>query len=245
MIKIKIIYISKIKLSIILLIIILTLTHIFTNFNNKTIQTSLNSIYTSTEKIAYLTFDDGPTKKVTPKILDILANHNIKATFFVLGVEVEQNPDILKRIYDNGHTIGNHGYSHNNSKLYASKESFINEINKTDEAIGKALNIKDYHCKIFRFPNGSQSKSYFYEKQQAIKWLDEINYDYIDWNALTKDSEQKYSNYELLQNLKNTVKGKGTIVVLMHDTGDVNNTYDMLEDSIEYLIAEGYDFKAL
>lgn len=224
---------------------ILGFIHIFLPNKIKKIPASLNSIYTSTEKIAYLTFDDGPTQKVTPKILDILKKYNIKATFFVLGIEVEENPDILKNIYDNGHTIGNHGYSHKNSKLYASKESFINEIEKTDEAIGKVLGIDNYHCHIFRFPNGSQSKSYFYEKQEAIKWLDELKYDYIDWNALTKDSERKYSNYELLQNLKNTTKNKGTLVILMHDTGDVNNTYDILEESINYLISEGYDFKAL
>ena len=182
---------------------------------------------------------------MTPKILDILDKYDIKATFFVLGTEVEQNPEILLRTYNSGHTIGNHGYSHNNAKLYASKESFINEINKTDEAIGKALNIEDYHCNIFRFPNGSKSKSYFYEKKEAIKWLEEINYEYIDWNVLNRDSERKYSNYQLMQNLKNTAKDKGCIVVLMHDTGDVNNTYDVLEDSIKYLISEGYSFKAL
>lgn len=245
MIKIKIIYIQKRK---IIFIIIFTFLIFFSALISKeeaSIPTSLNTIYTSTDKIAYLTFDDGPTQKVTPKILDILDKYNIKATFFVLGTEVEQNPEILLREYNSGHTIGNHGYSHNNAKLYASKESFISEITKTDEAIGKTLNIENYHCNIFRFPNGSMSKSYHYEKQKAIKWLEEINYDYIDWNVLNKDSERKYSNYQLMQNLKNTAKNKGCIVVLMHDTGDVNNTYDILEDSIEYLLSEGYTFKAL
>ncbi len=245
MIKIKIIYLQKRK---IIFIIIFNFLIFFSALISKKVTstpTSLNTIYTSADKIAYLTFDDGPTKKVTPKILDILDKYNIKATFFVLGSEVEKNPEILLRTYNSGHTIGNHGYSHNNSKLYASKESFISEITKTDEAIGEVLNIENYHCNIFRFPNGSMSNSYHYEKQKAIKWLEEINYDYIDWNVLNKDSERKYSNYQLLQNLKNTAKGKGCIVVLMHDTGDVNNTYDILEPSIEYLLSEGYTFKSL
>lgn len=207
--------------------------------------TSMNSIFTSTEKVAYLTFDDGPTSKVTPKILDILKDYQIKATFFILGSNAEQYPELIKRIHEEGHTIANHGYSHNNAKLYASKEAFLEEIHKTDKIIGDILGIENYSCHIFRFPNGSTSNAYKQKKQEAIKWLEEIGYDYIDWNALNKDSERKYSNQVLIENLKETAQGKGTLVVLMHDTGDVNNTYDILADSINYLLSQGYDFKAL
>ncbi|NLF43119.1 MAG: polysaccharide deacetylase family protein, partial [Bacteroidales bacterium] len=63
-------------------------------------------------KVVYLTFDDGPTKEVTPLILDILALHKIKATFFVLGKNVLQNPEIFQRILDEGHAVGNHTFSH-------------------------------------------------------------------------------------------------------------------------------------
>ena len=76
---------------------------------------NINKIYNLSEgetKKAYLTFDDGPSKDVTPLILDILKEEKITATFFVLGTKVEENPEILKRIYEEGHYIGNHGYSH-------------------------------------------------------------------------------------------------------------------------------------
>lgn len=195
------------------------------------------------EKIAYLTFDDGPTASVTPKILDILKEEDVKASFFVIGKSVEAYPEIVKRAYDEGHYIANHGYSHNNSTLYKSTESFINEIKKTDLAIGNALGIEDYCSHIFRFPNGYMSPIYKTEKAEAILALQELNYAYIDWNCLNKDSEQKYSNWQLLNNLKQTAKNKNTLVILMHDTKDVNNSSLVLKDSISYLKSQGYEFR--
>ena len=74
---------------------------------------SLNDITKSNKKIAYLTFDDGSTTTATSKVLDILKSENVKATFFVLGKHVKENPDLVKRAYQEGHYIANHGYSHN------------------------------------------------------------------------------------------------------------------------------------
>lgn len=199
----------------------------------------------SLEKIAYLTFDDGPSKKETVKILDILNEYNIEATFFVIGKKVDEHPEILKRIYGEGHLIGNHTYNHNNTKLYSSKDNFITEIKNTENAISNALEIAEYTCNIFRFPNGYISPIYLNEKKNCIKYLNELGYMYIDWNALNKDAEKKYSNEELLKNLKTTCKGKSTLIILMHDSGDVNPTHEVLEDSIKYLIEEGYEFKTL
>ena len=73
--------------------------------------------------------------------------------------------------------------------------------------------------------------------------LKEIDYTYVDWNALNNDSIKKYSKEQLLSNLKKSSKDKGTLVILMHDTGDVNNTYDVLEDSINYIKSQGYEFR--
>ena len=78
---------------------------------NPNAQAEITDIYYSDEKVAYLTFDDGPSKNITPQILDILKQENIPATFFVLGSRVELNPDVLKREYEEGHYIANHGYS--------------------------------------------------------------------------------------------------------------------------------------
>ncbi len=203
----------------------------------------IKNIYENNEKIAYLTFDDGPSKVVTPKILDILKENNVKANFFVVGKHVEEYPELVRHAYEDGHFIANHGYSHNNSKLYKSKQDFINEILKTDNMVAKAIGKDSYCSHIFRFPNGSMSKINYSDKQKAIKYLEEIDYTYVDWNALNNDSMKKYSNLELLDNLKKSVKNKGTLVILMHDTGDVNKTYDVLEESINFLKSEGYEFK--
>lgn len=203
----------------------------------------INQLYKNDEKIAYLTFDDGPTQKVTPKVLNILDKMDVKANFFLLGVHVEKYPDIVKREYEEGHFLANHGYSHNNALLYKSKDAFLNEIRSTDAAIGKAIGLPNYKCHLFRFPNGSVSNIYHKQKMQAISFLSEIDYTYIDWNVVNNDSIRKYSQNQLLNNLKKSCKGKNTIVILMHDTGDVNNTYDVLEDSIAFLKQEGYVFK--
>ncbi len=88
----------------------------------------VNNLTDGEEKITYLTFDDGPNTEVTPKILDILKSENVKASFFVIGKSVETHPEIVKRAYEEGYYIANHGYSHDNSVLYKSPESFVSEI---------------------------------------------------------------------------------------------------------------------
>ena len=122
---------------------------------------AVDNIYNGEEgKRAFLTFDDGPTKEVTPHILDILDKYNIKATFFVLGTRVKQNPDILKRAYESGHYIANHGYSHKYSKIYESVDTILEEYNKTEDAIREALGNPDYRSHLFRFPGGSKGGPY-------------------------------------------------------------------------------------
>lgn len=224
----------------------------FHNFETKTTNSNIISnefidkiqnLTNGNEKVAYLTFDDGPSTSVTPKILDILKQENIKASFFVIGKLVEKHPEIVKRAYEEGHYIANHGYSHNNSVLYKNSESFINEIKKTDLAIGKAIGIEDYCSHIFRFPNGFMSLLYKSQKKKVVSFLANMNYAYIDWNCLNKDSEKKYTNTQLLNNLKQSCKNKNTLVVLMHDTKDVNDSSSVLKDSIDFLKGQGYVFK--
>lgn len=204
----------------------------------------MNKLITNNnEKVAYLTFDDGPTTSVTPKILDILKAENVKATFFVIGKSVEAHPEIVKRAYDEGHYIANHGYSHNNSILYKNSENFITEVKKTDLAIGKAIGIENYCSHIFRFPNGFTTPIYKAEKKRAVSLLFNMDYTYIDWNCLNNDSVKKYSNNQLLHNLQQTCKNQNLLVVLMHDTKDVNDSSLVLKDSILYLKKQGYIFK--
>lgn len=235
----------------IILLLLLSLKHDFSfatelslnSILDETIQEKFVNLTKSNQKIAYLTFDDGPTLKATPKILDILKEEDVVATFFVVGKHVKENPDLVKRAYDEGHYIANHGYSHNNSKLYTDDDSFINEIKNTDIEIGKALGISNYCSHVFRFPNGYMSPNNKAKKKKVLKLLETLNYTYVDWNCLNKDSERKYSKAQLLNNLKKTAKNKGTLVVLMHDTNDVNDTTAVLKDSINYLKEQGYTFQ--
>ena len=211
--------------------------------DENTFQNKVSSLINQKEKIAYLTFDDGPTLKSTAKILDILSEENVKATFFVVGKHVKEHPELVKRAYDEGHYIANHSYSHNNDRLYTNSDSFINEILSTDVEIGKAIGVENYASHVFRFPNGYMAPSYKAKKQEYAKLFSDIDYIYIDWNALNKDSEKKYSNVELLKNLKDSSRNKGTLVILMHDTSDINETHLVLKDSIHYLKEQGYTFQ--
>lgn len=213
------------------------------SFFNVDVSISLNDIEKSTDKKAYLTFDDGPTTKATGKILDILKEENVKATFFVVGKHVKEHPELVKREYDEGHYIANHGYNHNNKILYKDMDSFKNEIVATDMEISKAIGVENYSSHIFRFPNGYMSHIYMNQKKDALKVLSNLDYVYVDWNCLNRDSEKKYSDSQLLNNLKKTAKNKGTLIILMHDTADVNKTYNVLKSSIDYLKSEGYEFR--
>lgn len=207
------------------------------------LQEQISSLTKNTEKIAYLTFDDGPTLRATPRVLDILNEEDVKATFFVIGKYVKNHPDLVKRAYDEGHFIANHGYDHSNKKLYQNEESFINEVTSTDKEISNALGLNDYCSHVFRFPNGFMSPNYHSKKETATKLLNDMGYVYVDWNCLNKDSEKKMSNYQLINNLKKTSKNKGTLIILMHDTCDVNDTPSVLKESITYLKEQGYEFR--
>ena len=193
----------------------------------------------TTGKVVFLTFDDGPSTNVTPKILDILDEYNVKATFFVTGINANAHNDLIKEIYDNGHVIANHSYSHNYSKIYSSTTALINEIEETYNTIKKV--IPDYDTKIFRFPGGSYGKDDSFKL--AVK---EDKYVYYDWNALNGDAEgYLISKDKLIARAKETIKNQASVIILMHDANVKTTTVDALPDIIEYLINSGYEFKTL
>ncbi len=197
----------------------------------------------SEEKIAYLTFDDGPSSNITPQILQILRNEEIKATFFVLGSRAELYPELVKQAYDEGHYIANHGYSHNYSAIYSSTNSVLDEYNKTENAIRQAVGNENYSSYLFRFPGGSVGGKYSKLKKQAIQVLDDSNIAHVDWNALTNDSVGKPTAESIMDNLRATTGEKKRIVVLMHDAGGKQLTADTLGQAIAYLREKGYYFK--
>lgn len=210
--------------------------------NNRFIE-NVNDIYNGDEKRVFLTFDDGPSESVTPYILDTLKKYDIKATFFVLGSRVKISPELVKRAYNEGHYIANHGYTHKYSDIYASTNNVLKEYNKTEKAIQKALGNANYSSNLFRFPGGSNGGQYEKIKKQAKKVLKKNDIAYLDWNALTNDSAGANTKEKIMKNLKETTGNKKNVVVLMHDAPDKILTYETLEDVIKYLQKKGYTFK--
>lgn len=193
-------------------------------------------------KRVYLTFDDGPTKAVTPLILDLLKQYNIKATFFLLGQNVKYNPDLVKREFEEGHYIANHGYTHTYSKVYSSVEATLEEYNLTQQAIRNALGNQSFDSKVFRFPGGSTGGKYHSIKKECKSYLLENGIAYLDWNALNEDAAGKFTKEQLLENAIESIGTKKNAVILMHDSSDKILTYEMLPDLIKYLKENDYVF---
>ena len=207
------------------------------------IREQISNIYHSDTKRVFLTFDDGPSKTVTPLILDLLKQENIKATFFLLGSRAELNPDIVKREYDEGHYIANHGYSHNYTNIYQTPQSVVDEFNATETAIKNALGNQEYNSYLFRFPGGMPGGKHAQLKAEAAQILEQNGVAHLDWNALTSDAAGAKTSEEMLQNAISTIGEKNSVVILMHDAGDKILTYEMLPNLISYLREKGYEFK--
>lgn len=193
------------------------------------IREKISNIYHSDTKRVFLTFDDGPSKTVTPLILDLLKQENIKATFFLLGSRAELNPDIVKREYDEGHYIANHGYSHNYTNIYQTPQSVVDEFNATEAAIKNALGNQEYNSYLFRFPGGMPGGKHAQLKAEAAQILEQNGVAHLDWNALTSDAAGAKTSEEMLQNAISTIGEKNSVVILMHDAGDKILTYEMLQ----------------
>ena len=207
---------------------------------------NLEKIYKHQDnKRIFLTFDDGPTEAVTPYILDLLKQENIKATFFVLGNRVEANPQILKREYEEGHFIANHGYSHKYSLIYLNPQAVIDEYNLTNNTIKNALGNQNYNSLVFRFPGGTTGGKYHEIKQEAKELLKQNGIASLDWNALTNDAAGANTKEKIMKNFYDTIKDKTSIVILMHDASDKILTYECLPEMIRYLKDNEYSFKTL
>lgn len=206
----------------------------------------IEKIYNHSDtKRVFLTFDDGPTKQVTPYILDVLKQKNVKANFFVLGYRVDQNPDIVKQEYDDGNFIGNHTYSHKYSSLYESIDSFFNEFNNTQQSIRNATGNSNYNSLVCRLPGGSTGGPYNDIKKDIKSKLKEQGIGNIDWNALTNDADGAKTKETIMSNFYSTIEDKTSIVLLMHDSADKILTYETLPDIIQYLQDNGYKFETI
>ena len=203
---------------------------------------NVDNIYKSDTKRAFLTFDDGPSE-VTNQILDTLKQE--KATFFVLGSNVKTLPNVVKRIYDEGHYIANHGYSHVYSKIYASPQTVLDEFNQCNDAVKEAIQVPEYNSHLFRFPGGLVGGKYATIKNEANELLKQNEVMHVDWNSLTGDAETNNLSIEFeLQRLRETSEGKNSLIILMHDAQAKKTTADALPNIIAYLKEQGYKFES-
>ena len=203
----------------------------------------IKHIYSSDTKRAFLTFDDGPSSN-TNQILDILNERGIKATFFVLGSNVEKNPEMVKRMYDEGHFIANHGYSHVYETIYQSPQAVLDEYNRCNQVVRDAIGEQEYNSHLFRFPGGLVGGKYADIKNQANDLLLQNDIVHVDWNALNGDSETTSPTIEYeVQRVQETVGDKQSVVILMHDAQAKTVTVEALPTIIDYLKEQGYEFK--
>jgi len=193
-------------------------------------------------KTVYLTFDDGPSS-CTSRILDILAERNVKATFFVVNTN-EFFYDDMKRIVDEGHTIAMHSYTHDYGKVYADLNSFERDVNKIHDLI---YDVTGVDTKYYRFPGGSSNQVSKVPMSECIDYLDDMGYVYFDWNAMNDDAEvSNLSADELNSRALGYIRSNpGDSVLLLHDLETHQGTVDALPGLLDTLIAEGYSIAAI
>ena len=188
--------------------------------------------YPSEEKTIHLTFDDGPTPEITDWTLDVLNKYNAKATFFCIGKNVEANPELFKRIVNDGHSIGNHTYNH--LKGWKTKtKNYLDSIEKT-AVVFKSFNIE---TTLFRPPYGQI-------KPKQVKQLLQKNYDIIMWNILSLDWDKNTSKEKCLTNIINNTKS-GDIVVLHDSVKASKNMMYILPKVLDYFSKQEYRFKRI
>lgn len=197
-------------------------------------------------KVAYLTFDDGPSKN-TEAILEILDEYNVKATFFVIHNEYYK--ENYKKIFDAGHTIALHSYSHDYSHIYRSIDTFKQDIEKLKDFI--TTTIGETPENILRYPGGSNntvSRKYGGRDimTKIVKAMTEENYAQFDWNVDSTDaSARNVSKDTIVDNVLKYAKGKNHADILMHDANVKTTTVQALPEIIEGLKAQGFIFDVL
>ena len=205
--------------------------------NNSTEAFSLASASAQTPKTVYLTFDDGPSDRVTPKILDVLDEENVKATFFIIGQQAERRDYLIKREAESGHTVAVHSYTHNYSEIYSSPRSLIADIDRCNDVIES---ITGRRSDLYRFPGGSYGL-----REELIAAAAGHGMRYVDWNASTRDAECPGSAGQLFDSAVATSAGLDRIVLLSHDSTYKTSTPEATRRLIKYYRENGYTFDVL
>lgn len=193
----------------------------------------------STEKIVYLTFDDGPGGKVTNKVLDTLKEEGVPATFFVIGCQLKDQEDIILRMKNEGHSIGLHSISHNRNKLYSSNDGFLKEMLNEQEMLEKITGQK---YNILRFPFGCNNSTYKLTTS-LTKLLHENNLKIYDWTQDSGDGANSNSSPDSI--LRKSISPNDNVVVLMHCSYINKNSAIALTSIIKHYKKAGYTFKVI
>ena len=178
----------------------------------------------ASERAVYLTFDDGPIPEVTPWVLDVLDKYHIKATFFMVGDNVRKHPDEYKMVVERGHRIGNHSFNHLKGFKETTKH-YLNNIDKADTYLSSNL---------YRPPHG-------FMRLKQYRALNK-RYRIIMWDLVTRDYNSKLTGEEVLNKVKRYAR-PGSIITFHDSLRSVNNLHYALPRAIEWLLAEGYEFK--
>ncbi|MDE7333727.1 MAG: polysaccharide deacetylase [Lachnospiraceae bacterium] len=187
-------------------------------------------------KQIFLTFDDGPSSN-TDRILDILKEYDVKATFFVVGKSGEQAVKAYQRIVAEGHTLAMHSYSHKYNEIYASRENFVEDLEKLQEYL---YGITGIWPRIYRFPGGSSNAVSNVDIQELIDYLDENGIIYFDWNITAGDAENgNLSAERILENCVGNIDNVNRGMILMHDASNRNTTVEALPGIIERIQERG------
>lgn len=182
----------------------------------------------------YLTFDDGPSI-YTNELLDILAQYDVKATFFVTAKGKENYGDIYRRIVEEGHTLGMHSYSHEYSNIYASLENFQEDIATLRDFLYRETGTAS---RFYRFPGGSSNTVSDTDIHEFIRYLNAMDIDYFDWNVSSGDAASiPVSSGQITESVMREIPARRVAVVLMHDAADKHSTVEALPELIEAIRA--------
>lgn len=201
-----------------------------------------NAKPTEKGKVCYLTFDDGPSDN-TLKIIDILAEYNAKATFFVVGTSKLQ---YIKNIHEAGHAVGLHANVHEYRTIYASEEAFLNDLNAISAKVEQYTGQKSM---ITRFPGGSSNTASKFNKgimTRLTQLLPSMGYAYFDWNVDSTDAlGSSVATSKIVNNVVNGAKNQNVICVLFHDAAGKATTVKALPEILKSLSDMGFEFRAL
>lgn len=222
-----------IPLTVFFVVMLVLLAH----FGERLITTVSTFSFADERREVYLTFDDGPSTVVTSKILDILKEEDVKATFFIVSDRVAGREEVLRRIANEGHTLGVHSKSHVYSEIYKSDETLLKDIDACAAVIKKVTGVVP---NVYRFPGGGTT-----EKARQTKLVEEHGYRVVGWNSVCGDEEIPHASADVLvQTSVKTSKNKQRVVLLCHDSAYRKETAEALPKIIESFREQGYVFCA-